>query len=228
MDLSKQELQGIGNLAEQGLVVKRASCPSSRQTADLEGKVLDMETASLRAKQDISKAEQDATTLQSDRDTEIAQDRQQAEADIQQLDLKMRMYTRPDERSDGEGSAGGTILVGVRQRAPTVGYAIVRETDGKATEMAADESTEVLPGDVIKVGHRRRAGGLSRRLARCTPIAAKAKEDEDRQGPLRRPRAEFRVRLRRGRACRSSCSPTRRASAKSRSSPTTRCGCRWS
>ena len=41
-----------------------------------------METASLRAKQDIAKATQDATSLQNDRDTEIAQDRQQAEADL--------------------------------------------------------------------------------------------------------------------------------------------------
>ena len=34
---------------------------------------------------------------------------------------------------------------------PLVSYAIVRTIDGKASEMAADENTPVLPGDVIKV-----------------------------------------------------------------------------
>ena len=61
--------------------------------AELEGKVLDMETASLRAKQDIAKATQDATALQNDRDAEIAQDRQQTEADIEDVTLKMGMHT---------------------------------------------------------------------------------------------------------------------------------------
>ena len=61
--------------------------------AELEGKVLDMETASLRAKQDIAKATQDATALQNDRDAEIAQDRQQTEADIEDVTLKMAMHT---------------------------------------------------------------------------------------------------------------------------------------
>ena len=35
--------------------------------------------------------------------------------------------------------------------APPVSYSIVRTIDGKASEMAADENTPVLPGDVVKV-----------------------------------------------------------------------------
>ena len=74
--------------------------------AELEGKVLDMQTASLRAKQDIAKATQDATTLQNDRDTEIAQDRQQAEADIEEVTLKMAHEHEPDDGGAGQGSGG--------------------------------------------------------------------------------------------------------------------------
>ena len=32
-----------------------------------------------------------------------------------------------------------------------IAYSIIRERDGKSTEIAADENTPVLPGDVIKV-----------------------------------------------------------------------------
>ena len=93
VELSRTELKGIGNLADQGLVVNARVLSIEQTIAELEGKVLDMETASLRAKQDIAKATQDATTLQNDRDAEIAQDRQQAEADIEEVTLKMGMHT---------------------------------------------------------------------------------------------------------------------------------------
>jgi exopolysaccharide production protein ExoF len=152
IDLSKQELETIGSLAEQGLVVKQRILNLEQQTADLEGKVLDMETASLRAKQDISKAEQDSTNLQSDRDTEIAQDRQQAEADIQELDLKIAMYRDLMGEVMAKDPQAALSSSGAEGTAPTVSYSIVREQDGKATEIAADEGTEVLPGDVVKAG----------------------------------------------------------------------------
>ena len=93
VELSRDELQGIGNLKDQGLVVNARVLSIEQTIAELEGKVLDMETASLRAKQDIAKATQDATALQNDRDAEIAQDRQQTEADIEEVTLKMGMHT---------------------------------------------------------------------------------------------------------------------------------------
>lgn len=149
IELSRKELSSVGNLAEQGLVVNQRILTLERQTAELEGKVLDMETASLGAKQDISKATQDATNLQSDRDTGIAQERQQTEGDIQGVELKMAMYRdlmTEAMANDPQAalSLGGSV-------APTVSYSIVREKEGKPTETAADENTPVLPGDVIKV-----------------------------------------------------------------------------
>jgi polysaccharide biosynthesis/export protein ExoF len=149
IDLSKQELESIGTLAEQGLVVKQRILTLERQTADLEGKVLDMETASLRAKQDISRAEQDASNLRSDRETEIARDRQRAEADIQQLELKIAMYRDLMAESMARDPQAA-LSSGGMGAAAEVSYSIVREVDGEATEIAADEGTAVLPGDVVK------------------------------------------------------------------------------
>ena len=109
-----------------------------------------MDTAVLRAKQDIAKATQDAIGLQNDRDTEIAQDRQQTEADLDALNLKMGMYsglmTEALERApDAARNTNGN-------NQPAIGFSIVRTTaDGKAGQIAADENTPVLPGDVIKV-----------------------------------------------------------------------------
>jgi exopolysaccharide production protein ExoF len=149
VELSRTELKGIGNLKEQGLVVNARVLSIEQTIAELEGKVLDMQTASLRAKQDIAKATQDATTLQNDHDTEVAQDRQQAEADIEAVTLKMGMYT--NLMTEALSRDPGVPITAAGPSALTIGYAIVRTTDGKSTETAADESTSVLPGDVIKV-----------------------------------------------------------------------------
>ncbi|WP_246245642.1 polysaccharide biosynthesis/export family protein [Mesorhizobium zhangyense] len=150
MELYRKELDSIGNLADRGLVVNSRVLSLEQSVSDLQGKVLDMETASLRAKQDISKATQDAADLQSDRDTEIAQDRQSTEADIEGLSLKIGMYKDLiAEALSHDPAAGRSSSAG---EAPPVSYSIVRDNDGKASEIPVDENTPVQPGDVIKVG----------------------------------------------------------------------------
>jgi exopolysaccharide production protein ExoF len=150
MELSRNELKGIGNLADQGLVVNARVLSIERAIAELEGKVLDMETAALRAKQDISKATQNATTLQNDRDAEVAQERQAAEAEIEKLNLKIAMYR--DLMAEAMAQDPQAALGTGGDAAPAVSFSIVREEGENTKEMAVDENTPVLPGDVIKVG----------------------------------------------------------------------------
>lgn len=149
LELSKTELKGIGDLAQKGLVVNQRILTIEQTNAELQGKILDMETASLRAKQDIAKAMQDATSLQNDRDTEIAQDRQQTEADLDAINLKMGMYSGLMTEALGRApEAAGSAASGSE---PAIHFVIVRARDGKATEAEAKEDTVVLPGDVVKV-----------------------------------------------------------------------------
>jgi exopolysaccharide production protein ExoF len=150
VELSREELKGLGNLAGKGLVVNQRVLTLEQTIAELEGKLLDMDTAVLRAKQDIAKATQDAISLQNDRDTEVARDRQQTESDLDALNLKMGMYsglmTEALERApDAARNANG-------RNPPEIHFTIVRTADdGKPGEIAADETTPVRPGDVVKV-----------------------------------------------------------------------------
>lgn len=150
MELSKKELEGIGGLAERGLVVNARVLSIERSIAELEGKVLDMEASVLRARQDIAKADQDATNLQNDREAEIAQERQQTEADIESLSLKITMYK--DLMSEAASIDPQAAVSSGKDNAPVTSFTIVREAEGKTAEIPADENTPVLPGDVIKVG----------------------------------------------------------------------------
>ena len=151
IDLLQQQLANIGSLAEQGLVVRQRILSLEQQLADLQGKVLDMETASLRAKQDTSRAMQDAANLQNDHDTGVAQDRQQTEADLEQAELKIAMnrdlMTEALSRDPAAALSAGSKSDAYTA---TMTYSITREKDGKQSEISADESAEVLPGDVVK------------------------------------------------------------------------------
>lgn len=149
-DLSREELKGLGDLAGKGLVVNQRVLTLEQTIAELEGKLLDMDTAVLRAKQDIAKATQDAIALQNERDTEIARDRQQTEADLDALNLKMGMYSglmseALERAPDAARNANG-------RNPPRTSFSIVRVGgDGKTGEIEADETTPVRPGDVVKV-----------------------------------------------------------------------------
>lgn len=146
--LAQEELEGIGNLQQKGLVVNQRVLTLEQTIADLQGKVLDMETAALRAKQDINEAEREATMLQSDRDNEIAQALQETEAQIEALTLKMDMYKGLMAEAVSRAPAAALIE---EEDTTRVEYSIMRDDGRKTAETAADENTPVQPGDVIKV-----------------------------------------------------------------------------
>lgn len=150
LELLRTELKSIGNLQEKGLVVNQRILSLEQSNAELEGKILDMETASLRAKQDIAKTTQDETSLQNERATEIARDRQQTEADLQELDMKMQMYSGlMMEALERAPAAAANAQDGAE---PMVRFRITRtDADGQSVETEAKENTAVLPGDVVKV-----------------------------------------------------------------------------
>ena len=149
VELAREELQGIGKLADRGLVVNSRVLSIEQRIADIEGKVLDLDTAALRAKQDINKASQDATNLANDRSREIAEARQQAEKDIVELSLKIDTYR--SLMAEALAKAPDIAARAADGSAPAVTYSIVRGGGSETQEIPADENTPILPGDVVKV-----------------------------------------------------------------------------
>jgi exopolysaccharide production protein ExoF len=147
VDLAKQELTGIGSLAQKGLVANTRVLSSERTIADLEGQILDYDTAILTAKQAISKATQDAIDLENTQNSTLASDRQQAEADLNETMLKLNM----NQGLMAEAMSGNPASQQLANQQPAVSFALVRVVEGKTSEIAAAEDTPVLPGDVIKV-----------------------------------------------------------------------------
>jgi len=148
VDLAKEQLNGIGSLAQKGLVVNTRVLNSQQTIADLEGQILDYDTAILTAKQAISKATQDAIDLENTQNASLATDRQQAEADLNETMLKINMQ----KGLMFEAMSGNPTLQQYGSgEEPKMAFALVRVVDGKTSEITASEDTPVLPGDVIKV-----------------------------------------------------------------------------
>jgi exopolysaccharide production protein ExoF len=103
----------------------------------------------LQAKQAISKADQDAASLRNDFAAEVAQTRQQVESDLETANLKMGM--NKDLMAEAAQNDPGLARYSAEGSPLSVSYSIVREADGKTTEIQADENTTVLPGDIVKV-----------------------------------------------------------------------------
>ncbi|WP_181182986.1 polysaccharide biosynthesis/export family protein [Mesorhizobium sp. B3-2-1] len=147
VDLAQQQLASIGPLAQKGLVANARLLDSQQSVTDLQGKILDYETAILTAKQAISKATQDAIDAQNTLSSRLASDRQQTEADLNEAALKANMQ----KGLIAQATDPATTAAITNDQQPTLLYSLVREVDGKTSEITAKEDTLVLPGDVIKV-----------------------------------------------------------------------------
>ena len=155
LKLVESDREKVYNLTEKGLTVSSRRLAIEQQVADLQAGLLDIDTATLKAKQDVSKATQDETDLKNDRDAQLAQELQNTERELDTIALKLG--TSRDLMAEAMMQSAEAATLANRAVA-SVGYSIVREKDGKASELPADENTKILPGDVVKV-----AAGLAMR-----------------------------------------------------------------
>lgn len=155
LKLVESDREKVYNLTEKGLTVSSRRLAIEQQVADLQAGLLDIDTASLKARQDVSKASQDETDLKNDRDAQLAQELQNTERELDTIALKLGTSRDLMAEAMMQSAEAATVA---RQTVASVSYSIVREKDGKASEIPADENTRILPGDVVKV-----AAGLAMR-----------------------------------------------------------------
>ncbi|TCL71110.1 polysaccharide biosynthesis/export family protein [Rhizobium sp. BK251] len=147
--LAKEDRDKVEDLAEKGLALSARKMASEQRAADLEAALLDIDTASLKAKQDISKANQDEITLRNDWDNQLAQETQDTDTELETLQLKLS--TSQSLMAEAVAQSADAARLGSDGQQVSVAYSIVREENGTSKEVPAEENTVVLPGDLIKV-----------------------------------------------------------------------------
>ncbi len=149
LELVMEDKDKVDTLAEKGLALSARKLTVEQRAAELQAALLDIDTASLKAKQDVSKANQDETNLRNDWDAQLAQELQNTESELDTLDLKL--VTSRDLMSEALLQSADAAQTPQAGTAGSITYSIVRQKDGKSTKISADEGTLVLPGDVVKV-----------------------------------------------------------------------------
>ena len=142
------ELNDVKALARQGLATASRQMNLERMLAQLEMNEQGFQTLILRSRQSISQVDQKIFDLKSDRNANLTAELQKTRIDLDEVGIKFEtnqsllveaQLTVPTLVGNSDGVAEARSLT------------VVRVQDGKAQTIEADETTELLPGDVLRV-----------------------------------------------------------------------------
>ncbi len=141
------ELEAVKPLVERGIATTSRQSDLQRILTTLQADRLDQVTAIMRARQNISQASRDAQNLINLRQTTATTELQTAKAALDQL--KIRQDTAERLLVAAGSILSGKTKPGERQE-PDLVFTITRTTAAQPIEIAANEDTILVPGDVVR------------------------------------------------------------------------------
>jgi len=140
---AKRELTDQSELVAKGLARRPVLFSIEQRVAEAEAKKRQLSSDQLRNAQEILKAEQASRELRTNRHTEIMSLISETETELMQLEQRIATANQLAKNAEMEMmKSGGEVL-------PV--YAILRQQGGALQEQEAQESTEVRPGDIVRV-----------------------------------------------------------------------------
>jgi exopolysaccharide production protein ExoF len=146
LSLLRQELNSTTTLVQQGLAIAPREYTLRETELQTEDRRLDLDTAALRAKEEIGKADQSIAELRSKTRNQIQADLADVEQKISETTARIATSTTIVDR---EANPPGDAATAVSDPGPTC--LILRPHDGKVEQIAGDETARIEPGDTIKV-----------------------------------------------------------------------------
>lgn len=137
---AQDRLAKVQSLADNGLAISDRVVTMQSNVADLEGRLLDIDAAELKARQDISTADTQSAKLLSDQFIQTSQDRQDVDSQIAQVELKMATQ---------EKLIADAIALGATPTDQTVSFSYTILRGG--SQMPATDTDALRPGDVVMV-----------------------------------------------------------------------------
>jgi exopolysaccharide production protein ExoF len=149
LQIASETRDKMSKLTEQGITTNNRLLTMEERTASIETSLLDIDTNSLQAKQDISKANQDEINLRNDWEAQRAKELQDTEAELEKLGLQLT--TSRQLISEALAQSAESLKFDPSSKSASIKYAVVRDQGQGAKEIPVDENTALLPGDVVKV-----------------------------------------------------------------------------
>jgi len=141
----EQEFSGVKTLVDQGIATVTRRTDIETVLTGLRADRLDNVTASMRARQSLSEAQRNLAALLDQYKTDASTGLQAEEAKLEETrtgQATSRLLLMGLPKDTGPASA----------QVASITYDIVRQqADGGVSEIAADETTQLVPGDVVKI-----------------------------------------------------------------------------
>lgn len=139
------ELDGVRTLVDRGIATVSRRSELERMLSDLRADRLDQLTAIMRARQFMSEADRNMAGLRDQRRTEIAQELLDERARLADLQNKVEANQRLLDELDR------SVALDMEERSAVLVFNIVRQGPNASTQVEAEEGTQLMPGDVVKV-----------------------------------------------------------------------------
>ncbi|WP_158266788.1 polysaccharide biosynthesis/export family protein [Alsobacter soli] len=183
LKLVQKELQSVASLVEKGLAVSPRQLSLERTVAQIQGDRLRVETAGMRARQEISKADISILELKNKRSNDLLVELRTTQAKLEETSRKAN--TTEQLLRESEYTAPQLLAERLKATMAPPSYSIVRKVNGEPVETAATETTPIEPGDIIKVQLARFDATAEGPAA--TPAPAPASAGATKLGAMERP-----------------------------------------
>lgn len=147
-DLIRRELANINSLISKGLAVSPRQLAVEQNLAQSESQALDLQLATARARQEISRIDRALADLDNQREIEIGRELRETQLQLKQTSdriaaLRLLVY---------ESTALAPRLQ-MQQEAnlSRMRYSVQRRQGNTVQDIAIDEASPILPGDIVKV-----------------------------------------------------------------------------
>ena len=146
----RQEAEATEGLVKRGLASNSRANDVRRDVAELEARMLEIDTSELAAAQQLNEAQRDALDLTSKRRVSIITDLQAARTELSQIRVKLETASALFAEAARFGSTVTELNESAGDRTPT--FVVSRSgPGGPQASFEADSGTSLRPGDVLEV-----------------------------------------------------------------------------
>lgn len=161
------ELERVTGLVKDGMATVARQSDVEATLNNLRWDRLDNMVATMRAREGLSETQRNIASLEDNRRSEVAAALQQEQASLEQFRLDEATTVAQLKQV-----AALPALLATEAAAMKTTYTIVRQQDDKVAEIPAEEFTQLLPGDLVKVNVEIGAGAATSAETRPASLAA--------------------------------------------------------
>ncbi|MDZ4368841.1 MAG: polysaccharide biosynthesis/export family protein [Afipia sp.] len=147
-DLVRRELNNINSLISKGLAVSPRQLAVEQNLAQSESQALDLMLATARAKQEISRLDRTLSDLENQREIDVGRELRTTQLSLRQTDdriIALRALIH-------ESTALAPRLHSQQEKQlARMRFSVQRRQGGTVSEIAIEETSPILPGDIVRV-----------------------------------------------------------------------------